>query len=239
MRRACHLNNYGGGVPRENSRLAFNAGLFKKTTRGNYTIAVAFHNMGTVSVEAGSLTFLNASGNTGTLSVSNGATLIVGGPFTNLGTLKGNGTFTRTGGTPLNNSGTISPGNSPGSITINGNYEQTATGTYKVELASSQSFDTLHVMGGMKLDGTLNIVSLGGYNPVVGDTFTIATFDDSFPNTSDLTGSFVNLVWNGFAPGIGFAASYFAHSVVLKIAASVAGSRAAGSHTTLRWLLIL
>ena len=198
-----------------------NAGLLKKASRLNYTISVHFNNTGTVSVENGTLTFASASGNLGVFSVANNGSLIVSaGLFVNQGTLKGNGNFVPAAGTALVNAGTLAPGFSAGALTVDGDYEQTAAGAYEVELASLASFDTLDVKGNVKLDGALRLLSLGGYTPTIGDTFTIATFDDGVADTSDLAGVFANLEWAGFSPGIGFTASYLEHSVVLNVIAS-------------------
>lgn len=198
-----------------------NAGLLKKTSRGNYTISVHFNNTGTVAVENGSLTFASASGNLGIFSVSNNGHLIVSaGSFINQGTLQGNGTFDPPSGTSLINSGLLAAGFSVGALTIAGDYEQTATGVYEVELGSLASFDTLDVQGNLKLDGTLHIVSLDGYSPTIGDAFTIASFDDGIADASDLTGLFANVIWEGFAPGIAFTTSYFDHSIVLNTVAN-------------------
>jgi len=198
-----------------------NAGLLKKTSRFNYTIGVHFNNTGTVSVENGTLTFVSASGNLGVFSVANNGSLIVSaGQFINHGTLQGNGRFVPAAGTALVNAGTLAPGFSAGALTVDGDYEQTATGVFEVELASLVSFDTLDVQGNVKLDGTLRVLSLGGYTPTIGDSFTIATFDDGIGDASDLAGAFAQLVWAGFSPGIGFTANYLEHSVVLNVVAS-------------------
>lgn len=74
----------------------------------------------------------------------------------------------------------------------------------------------LNVLGDMNLNGTLRVLSLGGYNPNQGDEFTIITFDDSVADASDLTGVFSSLISPGFAPGVTFTTQYFDHSVVLK-----------------------
>lgn len=188
-----------------------NAGTFKKSTSGNYTVGVQFENTGTVAVEAGSLSFLRRIGSSGTLSVANGSRFVIGTqPFVNAGAMKGNGTFAFTGGATLTNAGLLAPGFSVGAIAIEGDYAQTADGVYEVELASLLAFDTLDITGDVALDGLLRIVSLDGYTPAVGDSFTIATFDQGV-----LSGAFANLVWQGFAPGIGFDLSYLDHALVL------------------------
>ena len=193
-----------------------NAGTFKKTTAGNYSIGVNFHNTGTVSVEAGSFTFQRETGNTGTLAVAAGAAMSFGSaPFTNEGALRGNGTYTFGAGTTTTNAGLLSPGFSVGSLILNGNVGQAASGVLEIELSSLADFDTIRVNGNLNLDGTLRILSLNGFNPQVGDTFTIATIDDGIADPVDLTGAFANLAWHGFSPGIGFSVAYLDHAIVL------------------------
>ncbi len=69
------------------------------------------------------------------------------------------------------NSGVVSPGNSPGVLTINGNFTQTAEGTLLIELASTSIFDQLVVNGNASLAGTLQIESFGGFVPQFGQQF--------------------------------------------------------------------
>jgi len=69
------------------------------------------------------------------------------------------------------NSGIVSPGNSPGVLTINGNFTQTSNGTLLIELASTSVFDQLIVNGDASLAGTLQIASFGGFVPKFGQQF--------------------------------------------------------------------
>jgi len=102
--------------------------------------------------------WLYNNGTMGSTTVASGARL--GGN----GTINGN----------LTNNGTVSPGNSPGTITVTGNYVQPSGGLLVIELASASSFDHLVVGGSASLAGTLQVNTLGGYNPV-GSSFTFLT----------------------------------------------------------------
>lgn len=87
------------------------------------------------------------------------------------------GTFLRGNGTILGNlfnAGTVSPGFSPGTIIVAGNYTQAPGGTLVMEFASAVLFDQLIIAGTATLDGTLQIDTLNGYNPA-GETFVILT----------------------------------------------------------------
>jgi hypothetical protein len=211
------IENTGGGATTSFN----NNGVYTKNNISNSYIDVAFNNNGTgiLNVNAGTLNLVNGGlTNQGTITVASGATLAVQTPtFNNQGTLQGNGTYhTLNAATALVNSGTLAPGvGDIGALTVSGDYTQTTTGIFDIQLGSLTSFDKLNVFGNMNLSGALRIHSFGGYTPDLGNTFTIATFDDGIADLSDLTGIFKNIVWSGFNPGVSFTASYFAHSIVL------------------------
>jgi len=210
-----------------------NAGVFKKTSTGTYSIGVNFHNTGTVSVEAGTLLFTALSGNAGTVALRNNAHLgVSSASLVNAGSIVGNGAIDLSGGAELINDGTLAPGLSAGALTVNGNFTQSAAGILQVELGSTSSFDTLAVNGNATLGGTLELLSLGGFSPAIGDSFTVMTFDDGFGDASDSLGSFAAFEWQGFAPGIGFTLSYFDHAVVVNAVAAPIPLPAAG------WLVL-
>ncbi|MBU4612690.1 autotransporter-associated beta strand repeat-containing protein, partial [Achromobacter sp. GG226] len=69
------------------------------------------------------------------------------------GTLGGSGTIVG----KVVNHGRIAPGNSIGTLTIEGDYEQTASGTYVLDVDTHRS-DTFHVTGTKIVDGTVHVV---------------------------------------------------------------------------------
>jgi outer membrane autotransporter protein len=85
------------------------------------------------------------------------------------GTLGGN--FTVLGN--LVNMATLSPGNSPGTIIVGGNFQQVKGGTLNIEVASPSAFDQLLVTGKAKLGGNLDVSLLDGFTPKKGAKFTI------------------------------------------------------------------
>jgi fibronectin-binding autotransporter adhesin len=95
------------------------------------------------------------------------------------------------------NNGTVAPGNSPGTLHIDGNYTQGATGHLQIELASATSSDLLDVTGQATLDGTLEIVLTDGFTPAASDTFNI------FSGAS-LTGAFDNVIVTSTSGGGSF-----------------------------------
>ena len=67
----------------------------------------------------------------------------------------------------VTNSGTVSPGNSPGILTISGNYDQDAAGTLAIELNGTTpgtEHDQLVITGDATLDGTLDVSLLFGFD---------------------------------------------------------------------------
>jgi T5SS/PEP-CTERM-associated repeat protein/autotransporter-associated beta strand protein len=86
------------------------------------------------------------------------------------------------------NNGTVSPGNSPDTLTIQGNYTQGAGGSILIEIASSSQFDRLVITGAASLSGTLEVLSYGGYKLNYGDQFQFLTASEG------ITGSFDSII---------------------------------------------
>jgi outer membrane autotransporter protein len=98
---------------------------------------------------------------------------VTGSVLAQEGVLGGN--FTTTGN--LTNLATLSPGNSPGKITVGGNFQQAKSGTLALEVASPQNYDVISVIGRAKLDGKLDVALLNSFHPEKGEKFTIVTAD--------------------------------------------------------------
>ena len=178
-----------------------NAGLLKKTSAFNYTIGVPFFNTGTVSVEKGTLTINDTVLQAGTIRVASGATYSASGVLDNLGGLQGGGTIVA--GT-VSNRGVVSPGNSPGTLSIDGNFEQLVDGRLEIELGGLGDFDLLDISGSASLAGGLSVLRFGDYTPVVGDEFVILSSNGA------LSGSFADgsPSLSGFADGVRFGVRY-------------------------------
>jgi len=92
-----------------------------------------------------------------------------GETFSGTGTIKSN----------VTNAGTVSPGNSAGSITVQGDYTQSADGILEIELGGTTAgtqYDQLTVTGTASMAGTLNVSLIDGFIPQVGDSFTILPY---------------------------------------------------------------
>jgi hypothetical protein len=194
-----------------------NAGLLKTAGGGTATVAVPLTNAatGTVQLQAGSLSlgfFPGPFQTAGTVTVGAGNTFLVGNytqtggtttvdgvlsltnPFisgaavsVNGGVLKGAGMINGN----VVNAAEVDPGDSPGVLTINGNYSQTAAGTLSIELGgrtAGSQYDRLTVSGTATLDGTLSVTLLNGFQPSPGDTFAVLTFGSHSGTFASYTG---------------------------------------------------
>src|SRR5262249_9521553 len=95
------------------------AGSAASQSIGNANLAITNAAGGTIIVNGGALNVGGAFTQSGTLQVAGGTTLQKAGGFTNSGAVAGGGTIDVTGAA-LTNQGTIAAGNSPGTLTING-----------------------------------------------------------------------------------------------------------------------
>jgi outer membrane autotransporter protein len=120
-----------------------------------------------------------------------------------IGTLSGSGTIQG----DVTSNGTISPGNSPGTLTIAGNYVQGATGVYQAEVSLKAS-DLLVVTGTANLGGTLLVVPQQTYY-APGTSWTILTA------AGGVSGTFASVAsssWN-----LHFTPTYSANGVSIAI----------------------
>ena len=142
---------------------------------------------------------LSLNGNTlikmgdGTLSINNNLETGGGGSVDcQAGTCNGTGTI---GGDLDSSGGVVAPGNSPGILSVDGNFTQSAGGTLEIELASNggvagTDHDRLAVTLAASLDGTLDLQLDGGYSPTIGDSFagivTAGTVSGNFATASNV-----------------------------------------------------
>jgi hypothetical protein len=99
-------------------------------------------------------------------------------------------------GVSVVNEGQLAPGFSPGRFELDGDYTQAATGSLEIELGglAPNIRDILAVSGDLTLDGELEILLWGGFEPVVGDSFDVLDWGGA------LAGSFASFA---FGPGTG------------------------------------
>ncbi|MEI9897764.1 MAG: autotransporter outer membrane beta-barrel domain-containing protein [Chthoniobacter sp.] len=101
------------------------------------------------------------------------------------GTLGGHGFIAAAFSTMAN----VAPGDSPGTLTIKGNYTQSPGGTLTIQIAGKNAgqYDVLAVQGQAKLDGTLRLVEVGNKAPrlKVGQHIDIVTAGQGVTGTFD------------------------------------------------------
>ncbi len=119
--------------------------------------------------------------NGGDLVAPNGVSL-------NGGKLNGSGNIQ---GDVVNDGGIVSPGHSPGAITISGNYTQTANGTLNLQIAGTARRNAIRPTrhhGHRLLAGTLNLEMLNGFLPKDGDNFQLLTYYNAVGTWANYTG---------------------------------------------------
>ena len=132
----------------------------------------------------------------GTLEINNelntGGGMVIG----LAGAISGSGTLV---GDLVNASSTVAPGNSPGTLSILGDYQQQSGGTLQMEIGE-EAHDVLSVSGQMTLlGGTLEVVLLDGFQPQRGDVFDVLDFgllDGSGFDTLNLAALTAGLGWD-------------------------------------------
>lgn len=141
-----------------NGTLEIGGGLFAA-----FVSPVTINNGGVLRIKSG----------TG-FSATNTITINAGGTLDNMGTIKGNTTINTSS---FINTATLSPGNSPGTITINGDYTPTLTANHIMEIGgtSAGSYDQINVSGNVNLDGVLNASLYGGFTPSTSNDIPIIT----------------------------------------------------------------
>ncbi|MCW5547541.1 MAG: PEP-CTERM sorting domain-containing protein, partial [Opitutaceae bacterium] len=172
---------HGSAIFGSLTTLTDNQGTLRLLDGKTFSATSPFTNSGTLVVGTGS-SFATTStfANSGTLNLL-GSFSATGG-LTNTGTFGGGGTFTGS----LTSGGIISPGESPGLLTITGNLALLSTSQLIIELGGlveGVSYDHIDVGGTLTFGGELVVNLLDGFSPVSGAAFNLfdaAGFGGSF-----------------------------------------------------------
>lgn len=218
------------------------ASLVFQHAESSYTFAPVLS--GSLSVyhfNTGTTILTGANTYSGTTNVE-GGTLIVNGTHTGGGaytvyaggTLGGNGTINA----PVTVYGKLAPGNSPGILTIDGDYTQAATGTLEIEVGGltpgngPDNHDQVVVSGVAALDGRLEVPIINGFVPNAGDEITFLTAG------LGVTGEFNALTAPGLAsanPNVAVAIQYNANDVRLRFVAPATDIQFHGQLASVDW----
>lgn len=207
---------------RGTGRLVFNH------TEANYVVDADITGNGTIVHESGTTTLRGDKTTfTGSMEVSGGVLIAEGSLATFSSVTVGEGgTIGGTGQLPSTTVlGTISPGNSPGTLTINGNLTMGSKSTYQAEIQGTVS-DRINVTGTASLAGTLKLTWLSG-NYAFGTSYTLLSAQGG------LGGSRFGTVdsSSAFGAGIAIDVTYTASDLLISLSPkSLAGLVAAPSN---------
>jgi T5SS/PEP-CTERM-associated repeat protein len=181
--------------------LALGGSAFATPTAASGTLTIA--NGGTVEVSGSTIIHTN---NPSTINLQSGGTFIVnvfdpsggtfnwtGGSLVMTGDFQGDlGVTTQAtlGGTGavqgnLTNAGLVSPGLSPGTLSVTGDFTQDADGETLFEIGGLDAgvdYDVLDVGGAVSLDGVISVALISAFNPQLGDSFSVLSFDSFLDN---------------------------------------------------------
>ena len=158
----------GGGGNITNSG---NQTISGNTTNASLTITAGT----TVVTQAATATFTNqVTVNSGILDI-NGTVVTPTATIETSGNLMGSGTLQLTGGN-LTVTGTLAPGNSPGTFFVTGgNLVMGSTATWDQQIYSTSVYDRVVVTGAAFLNGTMNITSNGSGGLQYGQQYNFLT----------------------------------------------------------------
>ncbi|HUD82475.1 MAG TPA: hypothetical protein VMQ67_03190, partial [Candidatus Saccharimonadales bacterium] len=200
-----------------------NAGTLNAVGSQFYTtVGLPFSNCGSVQVPSSMMEFTEGYTQTaGSTTVAGGATL----ELQSAGALIAGGTLSGTGlvDGPVTNAATVHPGASPGILNFSyyntafNAYSQTSTGALAIDiggLTPGAQYSQLAASDAVALNGALNVTLINGFQPALGDAFSVATFPSG-------TGTFATVTGNHLASGLVLVPVYGTTNVALAVANDV------------------
>jgi fibronectin-binding autotransporter adhesin len=176
---------------------------------------MAFVEHGITKAGPGTMTLINTNNTYNFTHISNGTLAVVGVSGTGAVDVAMGATLAGTGLVrgDVTNAGTVSPGLSAGTLTLQKALTQLPGSTLAIELAglnAGTEYDVLAVAGAVSLDGTLLVTTSAGFVPAVANTFTVLT-------AASITGAFTSTNLPALGPGLGWDVQYAATAVSLVV----------------------
>ena len=175
--------NSGGNTLNINTTNFNNTGTTQVTNGATLNVtSTNATNSGVVNVQGGGTANFSGLTQTAGLTQVDGVLNLVNAPLAlKGGVLDGSGTIN---GNVVNTNGIVSPGDSPGTLTINGNYTQGSTGTLNIEFTNSLH-DLLNVSGIATTGGILdvNYIDTSAFTGLVGSQFAFLDYGTLVPGT--------------------------------------------------------
>lgn len=184
-------------------------------TDGSTDYAGVISGTGGVTIAGGTQTLSGANTYTGATTVNGGALVVNGSIAPSSGLTVAAGALAGGTGTLPTSvvNGTLSPGNSVGTVTVNGNLTLGAGSTYLVEIQGATA-DRTNVTGMASLAGTLQLAALGG-------PYTFSTPYTVLNAAGGRTGTFATVSTTGsFGAGVTSTVSYDANNVFVTLDAA-------------------
>jgi fibronectin-binding autotransporter adhesin len=186
-------NNFGSGASSTVTNSSATAATLTLDTAVSSTYAgLVTGNLSLVKQGGADFTLgTGTHGFTGTTTVEDGRLAVNGNISTSLVTVKDGGTLGGTGtlggATLVESGGTIAPGNSPGSLTIDDNLTLDLGSILSMEIDGilSGEFDRLVVNGDLTANATLMLVLGGLYTPASGHSFDLLDWTGTFAGSPD------------------------------------------------------
>jgi hypothetical protein len=100
--------------------------------------------------------------------------------------------------------GTLAPGDAPGSTTVFGNYSQGGSATLQIELgglSAGTTYDQVIATGNATIGGNLSVSLFGGFTPTMGESFEILT-------AGAVSGTFSHLALPTLSPNLSWSVNY-------------------------------
>jgi autotransporter-associated beta strand protein len=139
-------------------------GKFTKLGTGMLTLTGNNSYTGGTEIDGGTLVGESAS------PFGDGDVLVAGGTLAGNATVRGSLSVT---------SGTVSPGDVTGTLSVDGNYTQGSAGILNLVIGGTgkgTTYDVLSVHGGVSLGGTIRVSLANGFVPMVGQTYDLLDF---------------------------------------------------------------